>query len=336
MRDGVDLIAEVGQAHDGSLGLAHSYVDAVADAGVSTVKFQVHIAEAESSCHEPFRVAFSYEDQTRYDYWKRMEFTAEQWDGLKRHCEQRGLEFLASPFSVKAVELLENIGVRRYKIGSGEIQNLLMLGLIAKTGKPILLSTGLASFSQIDETVDFLTVRDSPPLALLQCTTSYPTTPEQLGLNVIPELRRRYGVRVGLSDHSGTIYPAIAAVAVGAEIVEFHVVFDRRSFGPDAKASVEVREVRSLVEGVQHISRAIASPIDKGDSQSKSELQRIFGKSLAVNRDLAPGHLVEIGDLETKKPAGLGLPASRYEEVVGRRTTRALAKWAFINEGDVE
>ena len=130
-----NIIAEIGQAHEGSLGIAHSYIDALFDAGVTAIKWQIHIAEAESSIHEPFRVKFSYEDKTRFDYWKRMEFTPEQWNGLKKHCETKGLEFISSPFSNAAVELVEKIGVKRYKVGSGEVSNFLMLEQIAKTGK---------------------------------------------------------------------------------------------------------------------------------------------------------------------------------------------------------
>src|SRR6056297_1659916 len=229
----MQLIAEIAQAHDGSLGIAHSYIDALADSGVDAVKFQTHIAEAESSMHEPFRTKFSYEDKNRYDYWKRMEFTLEQWEGLKKHCEEKNVEFLSSPFSISAVELLEKIGVKRYKIGSGEINNFLLLRKIAKTGKPIILSSGMSSFSELDKTLEFLQKFDNS-LSILQCTTAYPTTPEQWGLNVITELKKRYEMPVGFSDHSGDIYACLAATALGAEILEFHVVFDKRMFGPDA------------------------------------------------------------------------------------------------------
>src|SRR6476620_1801526 len=128
------IIAEIAQAHEGSLGIAHSYIDALKPTGVNVVKFQTHIAAAESSAFEPFRVKFSFEDETRYDYWKRMEFTPEQWAGLKKHCEDCGLEFISSPFSNAAVDLLESLNVKRYKIGSGEVTNRLMMEKIAKTG----------------------------------------------------------------------------------------------------------------------------------------------------------------------------------------------------------
>ena len=135
MKKNLFIIAEIAQAHDGSLGLLHSYIDALAETGVDAVKFQTHIAAAESSEFEQFRVPFSYVDKTRFDYWKRMEFTAEQWGGIKQHCENRGVEFISSPFSIAAVELLEKLNVKRYKIGSGEVSNTLLLDRIAPNKK---------------------------------------------------------------------------------------------------------------------------------------------------------------------------------------------------------
>ena len=149
-------IAEIGQAHEGSLGILHSYIDALATTGVHAIKFQMHIAEAESSNYEPFRVKFSFEDATRYDYWKRMEFTLEQWKEIKQHCDAVGLDFICSPFSNLAVDWLEEIGVKYYKIGSGEVSNLLLIEKIAQTKKTLILSSGMSSFSELDTTVAFL------------------------------------------------------------------------------------------------------------------------------------------------------------------------------------
>ena len=167
------LIAEIGQAHEGSLGMAHSFIDALAGTGIDAVKFQMHIAEAESSPHEPFRVKFSFEDATRFDYWKRMEFTPEQWRGLKQHCEDAGVEFMCSPFSVAAVELLEQMGVARYKVGSGEISNLLLLDRIAAAGKPVILSSGMSDLAELDRSVEFLKSKNVE-VSILQCTTACP------------------------------------------------------------------------------------------------------------------------------------------------------------------
>lgn len=331
----VFLIAEIGQAHDGSLGILHSYIDAVAATGVDAIKFQTHIAEAESSAQEPFRVNFSYEDATRYDYWQRMSFTAAQWQEIKTHCEDAGLEFMSSPFSMAAVELLESIGMKRWKIGSGEVNNRLMLERIAQTGKPIILSSGMSSLDELQATVDFLTPFGNE-LSVLQCTTSYPTSPENVGLNVIPELAARFpNLTVGFSDHSGTIYPGIAAVTLGAKILEFHTVFDHRMFGPDAASSLTIDGVAELVKGVRYIETALANPINKNDTAPYTQLKGMFEKSLAVNRDLPAGHVLTQADLESKKPAGQGIAASDFTTVLGKALTTGKSKYDFLLPTDL-
>lgn len=329
------IIAEIGQAHDGSLGNAHAFIDALAETGVDAVKFQTHIAEAESSSFEPFRVKFSKQDDTRFDYWKRMEFTPEQWKGLKAHCEEKNLKFISSPFSNAAVNLLESIQVESYKIGSGEIGNLLMLEKIARTGKPIMLSSGMSSFEELDKTFDFLRPFGNA-LSILQCTTAYPTQPEQWGLNVMAELKARYQVPVGFSDHSGDVFACLAAATLGAEIFEFHVVFDKRQFGPDSPASISIDQTKVLCEGIKKIQSALRNPVVKSENQKYSELKVMFGKSLAVNKALPKGHLLTVDDLESKKPGDKGIPASQYQLVVGKELNRNLEKWDFLNSEDLK
>lgn len=331
----VFLIAEIGQAHDGSLGILHSYIDAIATTGVNAIKFQTHIAEAESSKYEPFRVNFSYEDKTRYDYWKRMGFSKEQWIEIKTHCEEVGLEFISSAFSQAAIDLLEELDVKRYKIGSGEVNNFLMLEKVARTGKPIILSSGMSSFSELDEAVSFIQ-KFGNDLSILQCTTSYPTPPERVGLNVIQELQQRYSkVTVGLSEHTGTIYASLAAVALGAKILEFHAVFDRRMFGPDTSSSLEIDEIKQLVAGVRNIEISLNNPIDKSDNSQYGTLKRIFEKSLAVNKDLSIGHQLAFDDLEAKKPATHGIPASQFKNVIGKTLMVKKEKYNFLTQKDI-
>ena len=330
------IIAEIAQAHDGSLGILHSYIDALAAAGVDAVKFQTHVAEAESSIYEPFRVNFSYEDKTRYDYWERMGFTTEQWHGIKRHCDEAGVEFMSSPFSQAAVDVLEEVGVKRYKVGSGEVTNFLLLEKIRRTGKPVILSSGMSSWEELDAAVAFVQETGND-LTVLQCTTSYPTPPERVGLNVLAELRARYpGVRVGLSEHTASVHTGVAATALGAEVLEFHAVWDRRMFGPDAGSSLTIDEIAELVRGVRQVETMLANPVDKADNSAYAGLKQIFEKSLAVNRELPAGHVLTFEDLEAKKPAGRGVAASRFREVIGRRLVRGLGKWEFLGEGDVD
>lgn len=328
-------IAEIGQAHEGSLGIAHSYIDALAKTGVDAIKWQMHVADAESSSAEPFRINFSYEDHSRIDYWRRMEFTKDQWIGLKNHTEQLGMEFICSPFSNSAVEILEDLGVNRYKIGSGEVSNFLMLERIAKTGKEVLLSSGMSSYSELDNAVKIAQSYGSP-ISILQCTTAYPTKPENWGLNVIDELKSRYGVPVGFSDHSGDIYACLAATSLGAELLEFHVVFDKRMFGPDSRASLTISETSKLIKGIRDIRKALEHQVDKSDNSEYDNLKAIFEKSLAVNKNVCKGQVLTFNDLEAKKPKDQGISAHLYKEVLGKKLTKDLAQWTFLTKDCLE
>lgn len=329
------IIAEIGQAHEGSLGILHSYINALSHTGVNAVKFQMHIAEAESSEHEPFRVKFSLEDKTRFDYWKRMGFSLEHWKGIKQHCDDAGVDFICSPFSNLAVDWLEEIGVQQYKIGSGEVNNFLILEKIAQTGKPIILSSGMSSYEELDETAAFLKERNVD-FSILQCTTAYPTQPDQYGLNVIQELKQRYHVPVGFSDHSARIETCVAASVLGAEILEFHVVFDRQLFGPDSKSSLTISETKELVAAVRNIKTALENPIDKNSIENFTALKQIFEKSLAINKDLPKNHILTFDDLEAKKPKGYGIDASKFRAVIGKKLTFGKNKWDFLKEEDIQ
>ena len=178
------IVAEIAQAYDGSLGQAHAYSDAVANAGADAIKFQTHIAAAESTPAEPWRVKFSQQDESRYDYWRRMEFTPEQWAGLKCHADERGLIFLSSPFSLEAVELLDKLNVAAWKVASGEVTNWPMLERMAELKRPFLLSTGMSSPAEINQLVGWL-LQQELTYVLLQCTTAYPCPPEKIGLNLL-------------------------------------------------------------------------------------------------------------------------------------------------------
>lgn len=329
-------IAEVGQAHDGSLGILHSFIDAAAECGVNAIKFQTHIAEAESSEFEPFRVNFSYEDKTRYDYWKRMEFTQEQWIEIGKHCHVAGLDFISSPFSLMAVDVLEKSGVDKYKLGSGEVSNLTLIRKICETKKPIIISSGLSDLEELKETVAFIQHYGND-LSILQCTTAYPTQPEEWGLNQIKNIKEAFPENtIGFSDHSGDIFACISAANWGAEIFEFHITFDHLMFGPDRLASLTINQVKNLVNGLNQTARALNSPILTRLTEEKKSLKNIFGKSLAVNKNLPEGHIITFQDLETKKPAGKGIDAKLFGEVINKPLKRKLSKWDFLTWDDLK
>jgi N,N'-diacetyllegionaminate synthase len=329
------IIAEVAQTHDGSLGQAHAFIDAVAETGANAIKFQTHIAEAESTPSEPFRVHFSKQDANRYDYWERMEFSEQQWLGLAEHASAKGLYFLSSPFSLEAVELLERINVPAWKIGSGESNNYPMLERIAATRKPIFLSSGMSTWEEIEKSVDFLRSRQVP-LALFQATTMYPTPPEKIGLNAIAEYRQKFNCPVGLSDHSGTIFPSLAAYTLGVRLIEVHVTLSRYMFGPDVSSSVTVEELSQLVEGIRFLETALAHPVTKDDmAQELESLRKTFQKSVVAKVNLKSGTILNPEYLTLKKP-GIGIAAELLPKLYGKTLKRDVSKDEFFTLKDVE
>lgn len=319
------VVAEVAQAHDGSLGTAHAFIDAVADAGADAVKFQTHIAAAESTPREPWRKRFSSQDATRFDYWRRMEFSESQWHELKAHAVARELLFLSSPFSIEAVQLLERVGVSGWKVASGETSNVTMLDAMLETRRPIILSTGMSLLQEIDDAVARINHAGNEA-AILQCTSAYPCPAELVGLNVIDVFRERYGWAVGLSDHSATIYPGLAAATLGINVLEVHITLSRNMFGPDVIASLTPSELRQLVEGIRFTETMRRNPIDKTVVSHEIEnLRGIFTKSIVAATDLAADLILEEKHLAIKKPGG-GLKPNEIPLLLGRRLRHALAQ----------
>ena len=334
-KDSCLIIGEVAQAHDGSLGMAHAYIDAIADAGADAVKFQTHIAAAESTPDEPWRVKFSPQDATRYEYWQRMEFSEPQWHGLKQHADERGMMFLSSPFSIEAVQLLTRVGVAAWKVASGEVNNMPMFEAMAATGRPLVISTGMSPLGEIDTAVERVRAR-GVPLAVMQCTSAYPCPADRVGLNLLAVFRERYGCAVGLSDHSGVIYPGLAAAALGIEVLETHVTFSRQMFGPDVPASLTTAELTQLVEGIRFIEQMKANPVDKDAEASDLEgMRKLFNKSIVARVDLSAGTVLQREHVSLKKP-GDGIPASKLFQVINRRLRRSVAADTLLREEDLD
>jgi N-acetylneuraminate synthase len=329
------VIAEIAQAHDGNVDAAHRLIDSAAVAGVHAVKFQTHLAAAESTLREPWRVRFSSRDNDRYSYWKRMEFTENQWRELKAHCDEVSVEFMSSPFSPQAIDLLLDIGVRLWKVASGEVSNHELLQRLSDTGLPVILSSGLSTLSELRKAVEIVG-RHPSELAILQCATQYPTAPERVGLNVIEEIRREFDCVVGISDHTATIFASIAATALGARVFETHIRADDDYAGPDSSSSLTQNQLAQLVAGVAFVRTAMTSPVDKHTLTSDQEqLRLIFGRSLVAARPLGAGHVLGRDDIAYKKPGG-GL---RYEDLCdleGRRLRRSLQADEVLRRDDVE
>ena len=329
------IIGEVAQAHDGSLGTAHAFIDAIAKTGADAVKFQTHIADAESTPAEPWRVQFSKQDATRFDYWRRMEFTAEQWAGLKAHAEERNLIFLSSPFSIAAATMLDELGMAAWKIASGEVGNIPLLEFVMRTRKPVLMSTGMSQLREIDQATEQLRKHDIP-FALLQCTSMYPTPPEKVGLNCLREFAERYQCPTGLSDHSGVPYPSFAAVTLGAKVLELHVTLSRESFGPDVIASLTTAELQDVVRGVRYIEAMQTAAVAKDEMADElANTKRLFTRSIVAATDLAAGTILTEQSVELKKPGG-GLGPSALQRIVGSRLLRDVHRNEMIQENMLE
>lgn len=326
------IIAEIGMNHDGSFGNACRMVDVTAECGADAVKFQTHISAAETLRGAPMPPYFRGEP--RYEYFERTAFSLEQWQALKAHCEERGVEFLSSPFSVEAVELLEGVGVSRYKIPSGEVTNLPLVEHVARTGKPVLLSSGMSSWAELDAAVDAI-LRHHDRVTVLQCTSEYPCPYEQVGLNVMLEMRERYKLPVGLSDHTLTCFSAYAAVVLGASVIEKHFTLSRRLYGSDAKHSLEPPEFADFVRGVRAIETMLANPVDKNDVGRFKVMKETFEKSLVALVDIPAGETITGEMVGVKKP-GTGIPAAKWREVIGKRTTRPITADTLLTVSDIQ
>ena len=326
------IIAEIGSVHDGSLGNALKLIDAAAGCGVDAVKFQTHIPEAETL---PNAAAPSFfQEEPRFDYFRRTGFSFEQWSRLKDRCAEQRVMFLSSPFSDEAVDLLERLGMQQYKIPSGEVTNLPMLEKIAQLCKPIILSSGMSSWSELDLAVH--TIRKyHNKLTVLQCTSEYPCPYERVGLNVMLEMRERYRSPVGLSDHTLTPYATFAAATLGASVIERHFTFSRKMYGSDARHSLEPDELADLVRGIRAIETMLANNIDKGDTSSVAEMKSIFEKSLVAITDIPAGTVVTEEMIGVKKP-GTGLSPLRLADVIGKRTSRGVKADTALMMTDIE
>lgn len=304
------VIAEIGSVHDGSLGNARALVRLAARCGADVVKFQMHIAAAETTADAPSPSYFSGEP--RMAYFERTAFTQDQWGEIVAECDAVGVEFLCSAFSVAAVERLEALGVRRHKVASGEVTNVPLLEAMAATGKPVLLSSGMSDWAELDRAVATL----GDDVIVMQCSSQYPCTDEQVGLNVLVEMAARYGRPVGYSDHTNGSAAAFAAVALGAVAVEKHLTFSRAMYGSDAANAMEPADFSGLVAGIRSISTMLAHPVDKDDVTPYRDMKAIFEKSVVALVPIAAGTTITRDMVDVKKP-GTGIPAARLADVVG-------------------
>lgn len=323
------VIAEIGNNHDGSVRQAERLIMAAVEAGADAVKFQTHIADAEMLPWVPTPPHF---DEPRYEFTKRMELTVDDHRRLKALAEEQGLLFFSSPFSVDAVDLLEQVEVPAYKIASGEVTNPPLLEAVAATGKPVLVSSGMSGLDDVERAVGVFRAAGSPFL-VMQCTSTYPCPPEAVNLRGMVSMGERLGCPYGLSDHTPDVYTSIAAVALGASAVEKHFTLSKRLYGPDHHASLEPDELSRLVEGVRQVHAAMGTGVKERDP-AHDPVRATFEKSVVSAAAIPAGTVLDRSMLTTKRP-GTGIPAVRFAELVGRRASRDIEPNSLLEEDDL-
>jgi sialic acid synthase SpsE len=320
------VIAEIGNTHEGSVGLAKQFIKVAAECGVDAVKFQVHNFEAESLLSAPNPVYF--QDETRKDYFERTSFLINEWSEIKNYAESKcGVEFLASPFSNEAVDLLDSLDIKTFKIASGEVTNLPMLKKIGQLKKSVLLSSGMSNWCEIDSAVQCLTDNGCDDLTILQCTSDYPCLPENSGLNILDEIRIRYPKhKIGYSDHTLGVAIPIAAACKGATLIEKHFTLSKKMYGSDAQFSSEPDEFKALVDALRGVERGLNCDINK-DTKARSlgTMKNTFEKMIVAATDLPKGTIIKESDLAYKKPMN-GISASKYKLVIGQEVQQDLLK----------
>lgn len=327
------VIAEIGVNHNGDIALAKEMIAAAKETGVDVVKFQTYKAEEVMTDQTPLAGYMKDGDKNFLELARRLELTFDETLALQACANDLGIEFLSSPFDVPSCEFLGTIGMRRLKIPSGETVNPFLLRSAAATKLPLIVSTGMATLEEVRDSLDFLQRHDGGPVTLLHCTTQYPAEPRFYNLRAMGTLAREFGLPVGYSDHTPGIEISLAAVALGATVIEKHFTLDKKLPGPDQAASLEPHEFRALVDGIRNINAALGHG-EKRPWPVEIEVAKVARKSVVAARAMPRGHVVSDADLTAKRP-GTGIPAMEAAQIVGRTLARDVADNALIQWSDL-
>ena len=318
----VYIIAEAGVNHNGDINLAYQLVDAAKAAGVDCIKFQTFKSENLVS-HTAQKAEYQKAatgDSSQQDMLKQLELSFDEFVSLKKYCDRKGICFLSTPFDFESIEFLNSIEMPFWKIPSGEVTNYPYLVALAKTGKPVVMSTGMCEMQEIEDAIAVLRENGTSDIKLLHCNTEYPTPYEDVNLKAMKTLRDAFGVEVGYSDHTKGIEVPIAAVAMGASVIEKHFTLDRNMEGPDHKASLEPQELKQMVDSIRHIEAALGSG-DKRPSPSEKKNMAVARKSIVAAKRIKAGDILTEENITVKRP-GNGICPMRWKEVLGTRAVR--------------
>ena len=315
----VYIIAEAGVNHNGRLDLAMKLCDAAKDAGVDAVKFQTWITEnivTASARQAAYQTENAGVEESQYDMLKKLELSYGQFEEIQQYCKKIGIDFLSTPDEEESLAFLMNtLHLPLVKIGSGEVTNIPYLRTIASYQKPVILSTGMSTLAQVAVAYDTLLNAGAPSVTLLHCTTNYPCSYDEVNLRAMQTVKDAFKCQVGYSDHTMGIEIPVAAVAMGAEIIEKHFTLDRNLEGPDHKASLEPQELKLMVQQIRHIETALGDGI-KRPNKSEAENAKVVQKSILAKKAIKKGELLSADNLTVKR-AGTGISSVHWDVVVG-------------------
>lgn len=323
----VFVIAEAGVNHNGDMGLAKKLIDAAADAGADAVKFQTFTPEeivSDTAPQAEYQTANTGREESQISMLRGLVLPHKEHSALKKFAEKKGLVFLSTPFSIPDADFLETLDIVAYKIPSGELTNIPFLAHLAKKGKPVLLSTGMGTLEEVREALNVLKENGATDIAIFHCTSEYPAPPADINLRAMQTLASEFGLPTGLSDHSDGIYIAIAAVALGACILEKHFTLDRSLPGPDHKASLEPSELKEMIRCIRAVEQALGSG-DKKPTKGEMDTALVARKSVVARRDIAAGTRITAEDVYIVRP-GTGISPKHFVEVIGKTSKQAIPR----------
>lgn len=328
------IIAEIGSVHDGSFGNAKKLISIAKESGANAVKFQMHIADEESTKDAPSPSYFKSEK--RYSYFQRTAFSILEWRKLISFTNKLRMIFICSPFSIKALSILiEDLNVNHIKIASGEINNIPLIESLLKYKKQnlkIYLSSGMSTLSELKKTFSILKKFD--PI-VMQCTSMYPCDAKNVGINNIDIFKKTFKCRIGFSDHTQGYAASISAIMKGAEVIEKHITFSKKMYGSDAKFAMEPNEFKVFSDEINFTLEMLKNPIDKNNlNKNLNSMRKTFNKSIYANKELKKNDTIKFEDLSFKKPS-VGIPASEYKKLIGKKIKKNISKNQNINFKDI-
>lgn len=318
------IIAEAGVNHNGNIDMAMRLVEKAAEAGVDYVKFQTFKSEKLVSCHASkadYQKASTEGDDSQLKMLRRLELSTDDHIKLIEHCDKCGVKFLSTAFDLDSIEFLDSLQLNLWKIPSGEISNLPYLRRIASKGKPIVMSTGMCDMEDIEAAMNILTDNGTPRhlITLLHCNTEYPTPWQDVNLRAMHNMAQRFNVPIGYSDHTQGIEVPIAAVALGATVIEKHFTLDNNLPGPDHKASLEPHQLKAMVEAIRHIELSLGNGVKKITESERKNIM-VARKSIVAATHIKKGEIFTESNLAVKRPGG-GISPLLWDEIIGRTST---------------